>query len=170
MSTGVSSERGQLEDIFKEHGRFMYRTAYGVIGRHEDAEDIVQSIFLRLMRQQPPPNLGENPEGYLYRAAVNMALDTIKSRRREVLVDDDRHFEGPAVTESFNAELHRRLYQAIAKLKPDAAHIIILRYMHEKSDAQIARMLGVSRGTIALKLFRSRARLKKLLSASLGEL
>jgi DNA-directed RNA polymerase specialized sigma24 family protein len=41
--------------------------------------------------------------------------------------------------------------------------------MHNKSDKEIARMLGVSRGAIALKLYRSRARLKKLLRASLGD-
>jgi RNA polymerase sigma factor (sigma-70 family) len=62
------------------------------------------------------------------------------------------------------------LYEAIAKLKPKSAEILILRYVHNKSDAEIARMLGVSRGTIALRLFRSRARLKQLLRARLGDL
>ena len=63
----------------------------------------------------------------------------------------------------------RRLYEAIAELEPDAAELLLLRYMHNKSDAEIARMMGKSRGTVALKLFRSRARLRKLLRAKPGD-
>jgi RNA polymerase sigma factor (sigma-70 family) len=73
-------------------------------------------------------------------------------------------------TDASNTELEvRRLYEAIAELKPEAAQILILRYMHNKNDAEIARILGRSRGTIALNLFRSRARLKKLLLTKLGD-
>jgi RNA polymerase sigma-70 factor (ECF subfamily) len=159
----------RFEEVFNAHSQLMYRTAYGVLGRHEDAEDVVQTIFLRLIRQEFPPDLGKNPERYLYRAAVNSSLSTIRNRRREVLVDNDRDFETPAPNDIVNHERHRRLYEAIAELKPEAAQIVILRYMHNKSDAEIARMFGVSRGTIALRLFRSRARLRKLLRGTLED-
>jgi RNA polymerase sigma-70 factor (ECF subfamily) len=170
MSTVVTSRRiPQLEKIFKAHAQLMYRTAYGVLGRHQDAEDVVQTVFLRLIRQEFPPDLEKNPEAYLYRAAVNAALTTIRSRRRSVLVENDGHLEMPAPDHSGDFERNQLLYEAIAELKPDAAQIVILRYMHNKSDAEIARMLGVSRGTIALKLFRSRIKLRKLLRTSLGD-
>jgi RNA polymerase sigma-70 factor, ECF subfamily len=171
MSTLLISEPAQeFETIFKEHARLVYRTAYGVTGNHEDAEDVLQTIFLQLIRRHYPPDLRTNPEAYLYRAAVNSSLNVIRQRRRDVLVDDIEHFHISAPTDSMKSELEaRRLYQAIAELKPEAAQIVILRYMHNKSDAEIARMLGKSRGTIALKLFRSRARLKKLLLAHIGD-
>jgi RNA polymerase sigma factor (sigma-70 family) len=86
-----------------------------------------------------------------------------------VLVDSYQLFEMPTPAESSDQERHRRLYEAIAELAPQAAQIVILRYMHNKSDAEIARMFGVSRGAIALKLFRSRMKLRKLLRASLGD-
>jgi DNA-directed RNA polymerase specialized sigma24 family protein len=47
--------------------------------------------------------------------------------------------------------------------------MLILRYEHNYSDAQIAKMLGKSRGTVAVTLYRTRARLKKLLRAASGE-
>jgi RNA polymerase sigma factor, sigma-70 family len=171
MSTVLISKPAQeFETIFKEHARLVYRTAYGVTGSHEDAEDVLQTIFLQLIRRHYPPDLGTNPEAYLYRAAVNSSLNIIRRRRRDVLVHDIEYFHISAPTDSTNSELEaRRLYQAIAELKPEAAQIVILRYMHNKSDAEIARMLGKSRGTVALKLFRSRARLKKLLVANLGD-
>jgi RNA polymerase sigma factor (sigma-70 family) len=92
-------------------------------------------------------------------------------RRRQVLIEDAERFETLMSSRdtSVDDELHRRLYEAIAELKPRAAEILVLRYVHHKSDADIAKMLGVSRGTIALRLFRSRARLKKLLRARMGE-
>jgi len=171
MSTVLISEPSQeFETIFKEHARLVYRTAYAVTGSHEDAEDVLQIIFLQLIRRQFPPDLRTNPQAYLYRAAVNSSLNIIRRRRRDVLVDDIEHFHISSPTDSPNSELEvRRLYQAIGELKPEAAQIVILRYMHNKSDAEIARMLGKSRGTIALKLFRSRAQLKKLLSPTLGD-
>jgi RNA polymerase sigma factor (sigma-70 family) len=65
--------------------------------------------------------------------------------------------------------LNQRLYEAIAELKAEHAEILILRYMHNKTEAEIARTFGVSRGTIAIKLFRSRMRLRKILRRRLGD-
>jgi len=170
MLTAVDSQRvRQFETIFKAHAHLMYRTAYGVLGTHHDAEDVVQTIFLKLIRQEAPPDLERNPEAYLYRAAVNASLSTIRNRRHEVLVESWQQFETPAPIDSGDYEPHRRLYEAISQLKPEAAQIVILRYMHHKSDSEIARMLGVSRGAIALKLFRSRVKLRKLLRETFGD-
>jgi RNA polymerase sigma-70 factor, ECF subfamily len=165
---GVTSLTQDFEAFFNEHARFVYRTAYGVTGRHEDAEDVLQTIFLRLLRRNLPPELTENPKAYLYRAAVNASLDSIRLRRRHVLVEDAVLLQVPAVPADSAHDDHQWLYRAIAELKPEAAQILILRYVHDKSDAEIAKLLGVSRGTIALRLFRSRARLKRLLRARMG--
>jgi len=161
----------EFEAIFREHYRLVYRTAYGVTGRAEDAEDIVQTIFLRLMRRDVSPDLKKNPKGYLYRAAVNLSLNVVQSRQRRILVGDVEGFAASihAAAPSRAEEIHRKLYEAISELSPKAAEILILRYVHNYSDADIAKLLGTSRGTIAVNLNRSRIRLKKLLRASLGE-
>jgi RNA polymerase sigma-70 factor (ECF subfamily) len=49
----------EFEQIFREHSLFVYRTAYAVTGNAEDAEDVLQTIFLRLVRRELPPNLKE---------------------------------------------------------------------------------------------------------------
>jgi RNA polymerase sigma-70 factor (ECF subfamily) len=158
----------ELDEIFNAHAQLVYRTAFGVTGSHEDAEDVLQTIFLRLIRREFPPDLQKNPKAYFYRAAVNLSLDTIRLRRRTILIEGSELVDLPSpVQDSVDDEQHRWLYEEIAKLKPEAAELLIQRYVHHKSDAEIARMLGVSRGSIALKLFRSRARLKKLLRARL---
>jgi len=159
-----------FEETFREHYHLVYRTAYGVTGCVEDAEDVVQTIFLRLLRRENPGGFMKNPKGYLYRAAVNLSLTIVQSRQRRAFKEDAEDFAAsiPAREPSLAEEIHRRLYEAIAELNPKAAEIVILRYLHNCSDAEIAKVLGTSRGAIAVNLYRSRARLKKLLKATIG--
>ena len=161
----------EFEQIFSAYSRFVYRTAYAVTGRHEDAEDVLQTIFLRLAKREIPSDVLRNPKPYLHRSAVNASLNVIRSRRRDAVLRDAARLE-PAptadATTNDDEELLTRLREAVAQLKPQAAEIVVLRYVHNHSDAEIARMMGVSRGAIALKLFRLRARLKKILRANMG--
>src|SRR5262245_38309771 len=122
----------EFEAIYREHAPLVYRTAWGVLGSREDAEDVVQAIFLKLLRRECPPDFQRNPRAYLYRAAVNASLDVLKARRRRpVLVDDIDHLEiaAPDSGGGFDEETHRRLYEAIAQLSAEAAETVLLRYM-----------------------------------------
>ena len=158
----VAAVEPDFEAIFREHYRTVYRTAYGVTGSSQDAEDVAQTVFLRLLHGRSSREW-KNPGAYLYRAAVNESLTVIRSRRRQARNEDAERFPAlvdPAGPESAE-DIHRRLYQAVAELGRKAAEILILRYVHDYSDAQIAKLLGTSRGTIAVSLYRSRARLRK---------
>jgi RNA polymerase sigma-70 factor, ECF subfamily len=157
-----------LERIFEQHGDLVFRTAYALTGSTADAEDIVQTIFMRLLASEVPPDLSTAPERYLYRAAFNLSLNAIRKKKREVLTGDiekidKRSTAGPGTTEEI---FDRRLHDAITRLNPAAAQILILRYVHDYSLAAIAKMLGTTHGTVAVSLFRSRLRLKRILSAS----
>jgi RNA polymerase sigma-70 factor (ECF subfamily) len=158
----------EFDRTFREYYRFVYRTAYSMTGSSADAEDILQTLFLRLLERELPPDLKTNPKPYLYRAAVNLSLNAIRLRRRHVLTGDAERLDSPAPHDDANAaeEIQRRLLAAVAQLEPKAVEILVLRYVHDYSDAQIAKLLGTSRGTIAVSLFRSRARLKKLMRAT----
>ena len=63
-----------FEELFRAHYELVYRTAYSVTGNRPDAEDVLQTIFLRLLRRLPP-DFDRNPKGYLYRAAINLSLN-----------------------------------------------------------------------------------------------
>jgi RNA polymerase sigma factor (sigma-70 family) len=160
----------QLEQLFREHYPMLYRTAYSLLGNQADAEDVPQTIFVRLLRNGVPGEMMKSPKAYLYRSAVNESLNVIRSRKRRRIAGSTEGLD--RAVEVFDSaaeeESHRRLTQAIAELSPDAAHVLVLRYVHECSDAEIAKLMGTSRGTIAMKLFRIRGRLKKLMR-SLGE-
>ena len=153
-----------LEEVFQEHYALVYRTAYGVTGSPQDAEDIVQSLFLQLLRLGFPGGLKDNPKAYLYRATINLSLNAVKARRRLVPIEDPARLEAPATgTTESDERAQRRLIDALAQLSPKAVEILVLRYKHNYSDAEIGKLLGTSRGVIAVTLYRARARLKKLL-------
>ena len=161
----------EFERLYREHATFVYRTALRIARNAEEAEDILQTIFLRLLRRESSPDLQKRPRAYLYRAAVNAALDAIASRRNRSEAADVSEIEATLHSPDSSAKekLHRQLHKAIAELNPTSAEILILRYMHDYSDAAIAKMLGKSRGVVAVTLYRARARLKKLIRQSPGD-
>ena len=152
-----------LEDVFRQHASLVYRTARALTGSAEEAEDIVQTVFLRLLRGDATA-LRKNPKGYLYRAAVNLSLDELRARRRRPFIRDvgDLESAAPAAT-GFGTDAYHQLDEALAQLDPPSVEVLTLRYIHGYSDADIARMLGISRGAMAGRLFRLRRRLKTLL-------
>ncbi len=157
----------EVEQLFEEHSQMLYRAAYSMLGNAADAEDVLQSIFLRLLRGEQTPD--KNVKGYLYRAAINSSLNVIRSRKRlEVLTDNVELDEIPVDSRysDLTEELHARLTEALAKLKPEDAQLLILRHLHDRTDVEIARLFGVSRGTVAIRLFRARRRLRKLMGES----
>ena len=161
----------EFERLYREHATFVYRTALHITRNAEEAEDILQTIFLRLLRRESSPDLEKLPRAYLYRAAVNAALDAIESRRNRSKSADVGEIEAILHSPDSSAKetLHQQLHKAIAELNPATAEILILRYMHNYSDAAIAKMLGKSRGVVAVTLYRARARLKKLIRQSPGD-
>jgi RNA polymerase sigma-70 factor (ECF subfamily) len=160
----------EFENIFREHSGLVFETACSITGKGEDAEDVVQTIFLRLLRRGIPSEFQKNPRAYLYRAAINQALNIIRTRRRHPTTDLEQ-IGIPAVHPDADSEevIHRKLYEAIAELPPQSAEIVILRYMHDYTDVDIAKLLGKSRVTIAVRLHRARGQLKQILRISLGE-
>jgi RNA polymerase sigma-70 factor, ECF subfamily len=153
----------EFTEIFREQYPMIYRTAYSITGSKPDAEDVLQTIFLRLLQRQIPVEFTRSPKAYLYRAAVNLALNMIRSRKRRSSLDDVARLEAPPPATGEEEGIQRALIEAIGQLRPRAVEILILHYEHNYSDAEIAKMLGKSRGTIAVTLYRARARLKKLM-------
>ena len=157
----------EFEELFLEHCQMVHRTAYAITGHRQDAEDVLQSLFVNLLQRGVTPEVRQHPARYLHRAAVNLSLNVLRTRKRRRLVGIDT-LEIPTagdVPEDVRErdEQHERLMEAMASLKPRALEILLLHYKHDYSDAQIAALLGTSRGTIAVALFRIRARLRTLL-------
>jgi RNA polymerase sigma-70 factor (ECF subfamily) len=168
----VTQETGiaEFDELFREHYRLIYRTALAITGKSEDAEDVLQTIFLRLLRREFPPDLKKNPRAYLYRGAVNASLSVLRARRRRLQIHDIDTIQSLYASNDGNPDsnndTHARLIDALSHLNASAVELLMLRYFHAYSDAEIAKLLGTTRGSVAVRLFRARAQLKKLMKAS----
>jgi len=163
----------EFEEIFREHYLLVYRTAFSVTGNPQDAEDVLQNIFLWVLRRGMPPGL-KDTKAYLYRAAVNASLNVVRSRRRNISINDDvENLERVGIhlapAGGREADIQSRLVEAMGQLHPRSVEMLILRYEHNYSDAEIGKLLGTSRGVVAVALHRARSRLRKLLRWSIGE-
>jgi RNA polymerase sigma-70 factor (ECF subfamily) len=158
---GENSQAG-LEQIFLGHKDMVFRAAYRVTGNASDAEDVLQTVFLRLARQEDFSNIS-NMSAYLHRSAVNAALDQLRRREAQtVSLDADPQHPAVAVdTTARTAELRDWLRQALLRLNPRWAEMFVLRFVEDFSNREIAGMMKTSPAVVAVILHRTRAQLKK---------
>ena len=167
--TTASSD--SLENLFQRHHDRVFRTAHRVTGSAADAEDVLQSVFLRVARGQESAAAAENPEAYFARAAINASLDLLRSRKRSkaIAIDDveDRASVAAFVSKHDPAkhqedrELRELLSDALAKLGASAGQMFALRYFEGFGNAEIANIMKTSPLVVGVTLHRARARLRK---------
>jgi RNA polymerase sigma-70 factor, ECF subfamily len=153
---------GELARVFEEHHALVFRTAYRVTGNAADAEDVLQTIFLRLLRR-PEGAAMKDRQSYLRRAAVNASLDLIRSR------GDDRNLElidlPSGARDPDAGELKTALRRALGRLTPKSAEIFVLRFLEGFSNREIAKMLDMSAVLVAVTVHRARQQLQRDLRA-----
>jgi RNA polymerase sigma-70 factor (ECF subfamily) len=111
---------------------------------------------------------------YLYRAGVNAALDLVRARRAAVPLDDvpsAKSIDSAWMPdrEHDSAELRDWLRRAVAQLHPTAAEMFALRYFEGFDNAEVAKLMNTSEGTVAVTLHRTRARLQREIRSYTGE-
>ncbi|MFZ0419020.1 MAG: sigma-70 family RNA polymerase sigma factor [Candidatus Sulfotelmatobacter sp.] len=160
----------ELERAFRVHHGLVFRTAYRITGNAGDAEDVLQTVFLRLLRRGRDAEPLGNSESYLRRAAINAALDVIRSRQADqtVPMPEDASGMAPAVRPDSTA-LRQALGRALAQLQSRAAEVFALRFLEGLSNRQIAQTLGISQVLVAVIVHRARQQLQKELRPYLGD-
>ena len=160
--------RQHLSDLFAAHHRRVLMAAYRITGSMADAEDVAQGVFLRLASGSA---LAMSNEGsYLYRAAINGALDLL--RRRNTAASESLDAAEDAASQGAGSrpeaelagrELVEWLRNALAELSPRAAEMFTLRYVEDLDNREIAKLMQTSQAVVAVTLHQARTRLKKQL-------
>lgn len=155
-----------LESVYLAHHEKVYRAAYRVTGNASDAEDVLQTVFLRLLRNEHSFQSVDDAANYLYRAGVNAALDLVRARKVRGTSELDEHAPPPGESwkpdrAHFSPELRERLRKAVSQLHETAAEMFVLRYFEGYDNAEVAKILSTSEGTVAVTLHRTRVRLQK---------
>lgn len=156
-----------LERAFDAHHSMVFRTAWRVTGNAADAEDVLQTVFLRLAGRRSndgsvadgiPGEVIDNLEGYLRRAAVNASLNLIEQRAHKNVPLESA--PEPHAS-SDQRDLREVLRLAIATLGGRTAEMFALRFIEGHSNGEIADMFGVSTLVVGVTLHRARKQLQK---------
>lgn len=157
------------EDVARNHGRFLYTVAYRLTGNHEDAQDLVQEVLLRVRRGLETYRPG-SLEGWLSRITTNTFLDETRRRRRrpvDLLPEEpDRVVPpSPPADEALAGEvLPDDVQDALRSLPEDYRAAVVMCDVVGLSYEEISESLGIPVGTVRSRIHRGRALLRKALT------
>ena len=148
-------KEAELLELFDQYSNMVYRIAFSYLRQSHDAEDAVQSVFMKLIEGKAQPNVGKE-RAFLARITVNYCKDILRSawKQRIVPLDD---------TIKFEHEEDSELFHAVMTL-PDKLRIVIhLHYYEGYGFSEIASFLKIGASAVSMRLYRA----KKILNDKL---
>ena len=148
-------EKDQLHALFRQYSNMVYRLAYNYLRSSQDAEDVVQTVFLKLIDGKAKPEPGQE-RACLTRITINCCKDQLRSawRTRTVPMEDDIPFQKPE---------DRELFHAVMQLPEKYRIAIYLHYYEGYTFPEIAAFLKISPSGVSMRVHRAKKLLKKQL-------
>jgi RNA polymerase sigma-70 factor (ECF subfamily) len=155
----AATDPARFEAAFQEHWPRVYGVLFRLVGDAAEAEDLALEAFWRLYHR--PPRESVNLAGWLYRVASNLGLNAIRSRRRRARYEEQAghlaleagNSPDPA-GEAERAEERHQVRQALARMKPRNAQLLVLRHSG-LSYTELAESLGVAPSSVGTLLARA---------------
>ena len=144
--------------LYERHCEAVFRSALRVTGNPADAEDVLQTVFLRVLSGRVQDEAERRPSAYFRRAAVNAAVDLLRRRavRGETPYDDT----APHAAVESGLLVKEQLRRAIATLDSEDATLFVLRFVEGLSNQELADMFQLEKNNVAVRLHRIRLRLQ----------
>jgi RNA polymerase sigma-70 factor (ECF subfamily) len=144
--------------LYERHYEAVFRAALRVTGDPADAEDVLQTVFLRVFSRSDNDDAANRPAAYFRRAAVNAAVDVLRRRaaHAETAYDD----RAPHAAVDRPVLLKEQLRRAVAALDTEDATLFLLRHVEGLSIEELAGMFQIEKNNVAVRLHRIRLRLQ----------
>jgi len=158
--------RGEEEafvEVYRMVGSSLFGTAVRMLGRPEEAEEVVQETLVRLYEKAATIRAG-NLRSWLHRVTVNHCLDRLKAKGRQT---EDLPADIPAPADPAGVVSRMDLSQAVGGLPEQARVVFLLHDLEGFKHREVAEKLGISEGTSKSQLFRAREMLRRHLGTSL---
>jgi RNA polymerase sigma-70 factor (ECF subfamily) len=174
-AAAVARAQGGDEEAFRmlveRHSRSIYRLAYRMTGRPEDAEDVVQETFVRAYKQLARFEARSNFATWLYRIGFNCSIDYMRARphretpeTHEVLDRRPPDSSGPSMDDLvFAGEISERVQQALARLSPQERAAFLMRHYHGCTIEEICRALDLKSNAAKHSIFRAVRKMRSAL-------
>lgn len=151
-------EAREAERLVDTYADLILRLSYTYLNHTQDAQDICQTVFLKLLEKAPAFQSPEHEKAWIIRTTANACKDLLKSHWRKTTAPLEAAAAVPAPQPEEGS-----LLAAVNLLPPQYRAVIYLYYYEGYSAKEIARLLGSNPATVSTRLRRGRARLKALL-------
>ena len=151
----------QAERLTNTYADAILRLSYAYLKNTQDAQDVCQTVFVRLLTEPREYESGEHERAYILRMAANACKDLLKSPWRRRTCDLEACAQVPAPETSDGSVL-----AAVNQLPAHYRSVIYLFYYEGYQASEIGEILGVPTATIHTRLARGRARLRELLGGT----
>jgi RNA polymerase sigma-70 factor (ECF subfamily) len=165
---------GAFEEVYRAHSRRLYGVALRMLANPADAEDMLQEIFLAAHRKLDSFR-GESALGtWLYRLAVNLCLDYLRSKTGRAIQMTDAIGDEPTLLDSSSRGLAERavtkldLERALAQLPEGCRTAFVLHDVQGLEHREVGEIMGIAEGTSKSQVHKARLRLRALLSRPSG--
>lgn len=161
-----------LEQLIGRHADMVYRLAYTYVGNRADAEDLVQTVFLKAFANDPSFTDAEHEKAWLIRVTANAGKDALRARKRRavpVALDERAADAGAAalpevsgpVTSAYEAP--GPVTEAVLALPPAYREVVFLYYYEDYSTREIAALTDSSEVAVRARLSRARKKMRAAL-------
>jgi len=156
------------EQIVRQNWRKVFNVAYKFVGKHDEAEDLTQDIFLKIFKALKTFDRRANFQTWIISISRNLCIDHYRSVRKErqtIARDVDSNDLQPATPErgpyaqAEHQDLKAQLRQALETLPITLRTAVVLRDLQELSYQEIADRLGLPEGTVKSRINRGRIEL-----------
>jgi RNA polymerase sigma-70 factor (ECF subfamily) len=165
-----AGDAGAFEELYRQHARRLFGLVMRMIGSADEAEDLLQEVFLQAYRKLSGFR-GDSALGtWLYRLTMNHCLDHLRGRQAKMSratesLDDGSVDEPPAASPLVPAAINRvDLARAIERLPDGARAAFLLHDVEGFEHREIAQILGISEGTSKSQVHKARMKLRAILS------
>ena len=157
--------QARLRDFVRVSWPRLLGTAWLLCGDRDEAEDLVQTALVKVVRAWARIERKDDPYVYARAVLANTAASRWRRRRRYDELTAGRREPGPVPDLAAGLVLRDAVWQALAGLPPRTRAVLVLRYFEDLTEAQIAATLGCSAGAVKSQASRGLARLRSELDA-----
>jgi RNA polymerase sigma-70 factor, ECF subfamily len=164
----LAGDQVAWEQIVRQNWRKVFNVAYKFVGKHDEAEDLTQDIFLKIFKALKTFDRRANFQTWIISISRNLCIDHYRSVRKErqtIARDVDTNDLQPATTErgpyaaAEHQDLRAQLRTALETLPVTLRTAVVLRDLQELSYQEIADRLGLPEGTVKSRINRGRIEL-----------
>lgn len=163
-SASTTDTRGAFSDLLHRHRGIVFKVANSYAWLAEDRDDLAQEIAAQLWHAFPKYDPARSFSTWMYRVALNVAISHVRSqslrqRHDAVALDDDLHEVADTNAADHEGEQHLRLLQRFIARQPPLDRALLLLYLEDRSQREIAEILGISESNVSTKIGRLKERI-----------